>query len=96
MKEPVQEEDANLVAQAVAVGRGLTESGFERDSEVAGVGLGDFGGRWEAEDVGSFVLAAEGLIQAAQGGIVGQKNIHFAFEAYCSAGAVEEARHAGL
>jgi hypothetical protein len=37
VEEAVEEEDANFVAQGVAVGGGLTGCGFERDGEIARV-----------------------------------------------------------
>jgi hypothetical protein len=41
VEEAVEEEDANFVAQGVAVGGGLAGGGFERDGEVAGVFSGE-------------------------------------------------------
>ncbi len=95
VEEAVEEQDADFVAQGVAVGGGLAGGGVKRDGEVAGVPFGEFGGRGEAEDVGGFVLAAKALVELAESGIIGEEDVDFAFEANCGAGAVEEAREAG-
>ena len=74
----MEDEDAYLVAQGVTVGCGLAGGGFEGDGEVPGVGVSDLGGRGKAEDVGGFVFAAEGFVEAAEGGVVGEQNFDFA------------------
>src|SRR5437868_4869831 len=95
VEEAVKDEDFDFVGERVAVSGGLTCGGFERDGEVAGVLGCECGGRGEAEDVGRFIFAAEGFIEVAEGGVVGEEDVDLAWEADCSAGAVEEARKGG-
>ena len=95
MQQPMQQEDADLIAQRVPEGRGLTGGGIERDRQIAGVVVRILGGG-KAQNIGGLVLAAKGLVQAAQRGIVGQQDIDVAVQADCLAGTVEEARQAGL
>jgi prepilin-type processing-associated H-X9-DG protein len=91
VQKAVKEQDADLVAEAVTVGRRLTGGGFEGDGEIASDLLNVICGG-KAQDVGGFIFAAEGFVEAAKGGIVGQKNVYFAGEPYSGARAVEEAR----
>lgn len=96
MQQTVKQEYPNFIAQRVTVSSSLTIRSLERDGKIASVILGDFVGSKKAEDVGGLVLATEGLVQTAQGWIVSQQNVYIALEADGSAGAVEEARQAGL
>ena len=91
----MQDEDADLVANVVLKRDGLARRGFERDGEIAGVFGRECGGRGEAEDVGRFVLAAEGFVEVAEGGVVGEEDVDCAFYSDGGAGAVEEAREGG-
>jgi hypothetical protein len=95
VEEAVEEEDANFVAQGVAVGGGLAGSSFERDGEVTGVFDGEGRRRGEAEDVGGFVFATEALVELAQGRVAGKENIDCATEADGEASTVEELCQAG-
>ena len=99
VEETVKEEDLYLFAKGVAVGGGLAGGGFERDSEVSGVGVSGLTRKGrrsgKAEDIGGFVFAAEGAIEAAEGGVVGEQNFDFAAEANGGARTVEEARQTG-
>jgi hypothetical protein len=92
VKQAVEDEDAELFFERVAILRGLTGGGFERDGEVAGMVLGDLGGSREAEDVGGLVLAAEGAVEALQFGVGGDEDFDLAGEIDELAGAVEKAR----
>ena len=96
MQKTVQQQYSNLIAERVTVDCSLTIRGLERDSKIASVIVSDLVGGRKAEDVGRPVFASEGLVQAAQGWVVGQQDVHITVEAYGSAGAVEEARQTGL
>ena len=96
LQKTVQQQYSNLVAERVTVGCSLTIRGLERDSKIASVIVSDLVGGRKAEDVGRPVFASKGLVQAAQGWVVGQQDVHITVEAYGSAGAVEEARQTGL
>ena len=95
VKEAVEEKDSYFVAEGVAVSAGLSGSGFEGDGEIACVGVGDFGGRRKAEDIGGFIFAAKRFVEAAESGVICEQDLYFAAETNCSARAVEEARQAG-
>ena len=88
----MQQEDFDLVGERVAVSGGLTGGGFERDGEIAGVFGREGRGRGEAEDVGGFVLAAEGFVEVAEGLVVGEEDVDLAAEAEDGADAIDEAR----
>jgi hypothetical protein len=96
VKQAVEEEDADLVAEGVAEGLGLAGGGVERDGEIAGMVGGDLERSGEAEDVGGFVFAAEGAVETTEFGVGGEENFDLAGEADSGAGAVEEAREAGF
>ena len=91
----MEEENSYFIAQRVTVDGGLTGGGFEGDGEVSGVGVGDFVGRGEAENVGRLVFAAERFVETTEGGVVGKQDLDLASEADGEAGAVKEARQAG-
>jgi hypothetical protein len=96
VKQAVEEEDADLVAEGVAEGVGLADGGVEGDGEVAGVVRGELGRGGEAEDVGGLVFAAEGAVEAAELGVGGEEDFDLAGEADGGAGTVEEAGEAGF
>jgi hypothetical protein len=96
VQETMEHEDAYFVPQSVTIGDGLSGGGFQRDGEVSGVGVADFGRCREAEDVGGLVLATEGLVEAAKGGVIGEQDFHFARKANSASGTIEETREAGV
>ena len=96
VQDAVQEQDADFVAQGVAMLGSLAGGGLERDGEVAGVLPGNLIRGGKAEDVGSFVFAAEGFVEALELGVGGEQDFDFAVETDEGTGAVEEAREAGL
>src|ERR1700729_545938 len=57
MKQAMQQQDTNLVAQVVSIGSGLTRGRLQRDSEIACVCLADLVRSWKAKHVGRLVLA---------------------------------------
>ena len=65
MEETVEQKNSYLVAQGVAVGGGLAGGSFERDGKVACLRVGDLCRRGKAQDVGGFIFAAEGFVEAA-------------------------------
>ena len=75
MQEAVKEEDANFIAQGMAVDFSLKRCGFERDGKVACVPCGEFGWRRKAKDVGGFVLTTEAFVQLAKGRVTGEEDI---------------------
>jgi hypothetical protein len=95
VKQAVEEEDADLVAEGVAEGVGLADGGVEGDGEVAGVVRGELGRGGEAEDVGGLVFAAERFVETTECGVVGEQDLDLASEADGKAGAVKEARQTG-
>ena len=78
MKEAVEKEDSYFVAEGMAIGPSLPSSDFEGDGEISRVGVGYFGGRGEAEDVSGFIFAAKRFVEAAEGGVIGEKDFDFA------------------
>src|SRR5579871_3296041 len=62
MKQAMQQQDANLIAQIMAIDCSLTRSSLQGDSKIASVSIRDLLRCWKAEDVSGFVLAAEGAI----------------------------------
>jgi hypothetical protein len=84
------------VSTGWVVGGGLTGCGVDGDGEVSCMLCGYFGGSWEAEDVGGFVLAAIGAVEALEFGVGGEEYVYFTFETDRNSGAVEEAREGGL
>ena len=91
VQEAVEDEDADFLAEGVAVGGGLAGGGVEGDGEVAGVMLRDLWGGGEAEDVGGLVLAAKVFVEAAEFGVGGEEELDFTGKGEERAGAVEEA-----
>jgi hypothetical protein len=81
VEEAVEEEDADFVGEGVAVFGGLAPSGVEGDGQVAGVAVAETFGGWEAEDVGGLIFAAIVAVEAAEGGVGGEQNFYFTFEA---------------
>src|SRR6185437_4566384 len=95
MQQAMQQKDADLIAQRVSKGRGLSSSRVERDSQITGMAIRILGCR-ETEHIRRFVLMAKGLVQIAQRGIVGQQDIDVAAQVNRLAGTVEETGQAGL
>ena len=83
VQETVEEEDAELFGESVAVLGGLAAGGLERDGEITGVAVVEALGRGEAENVGGLVLAAELAVQAAESSVVRQEDFDLAVEADC-------------
>ena len=96
VEQAVEEQDADLDVEGVAEGGGLAGGSVERDGKVAGMDCELSRGRGEAEDVGGFVLAAVGAVEALERGVAGEEDVDLAGKAYGGAGAGEEAREAGL
>ncbi len=96
MKQPMQQQDANLVTQIVTVRSSLTRSGLQRDGKIASMCLGNLLGRRKAENVGRLIFAPEGSVQPLQSRVVGQQDIDLTLKPCGSARAVEESRQAAL
>ena len=98
VQRSMQQQDTDLVTQAVAVFGCLSRSGIERNGKVAGAGLGGavpLRGR-EGEHVSRLVLAAVGAVQAAKGGVVGKKDVDLALHTHGGADKSQKAREAAL
>jgi hypothetical protein len=82
VEEAVEDEDLYFGFERVVVSGGLAGCGVERNGEVAGVLCGYFGWCGEAEDVGGFVLATIGAVEALELGVGGEEDVYLAFEAH--------------
>jgi hypothetical protein len=96
MKQAMQQQDANLIAQIVPIGRSLTRSSLQRNSKIACMRLADLLWSRKAENIGRLVLAPEGPVQPLYSRIAGQQNIHITLKPNDTAGAVEEACQTSL
>jgi hypothetical protein len=96
MKQAMQQQDANLVAQVVSIGSSLTRRSLKRDSEIARMRLADLLGSWKAKHVGRLVLASENPVQPLKSRIVSEQDVNFALKPHATTGAVEEARQTSL
>ncbi len=96
VKQAMYQQDANLVAQIMPIGRGLTRSSLQRDGKIASMSPSDLLWSRKAKNVGRLVLATKSSVQPLESRIVGQQNVNFTLKPHAEAGAVEEACQTSL
>lgn len=96
VKQAMEQQDANLVAQIMPIGRGLTRSSLQRDGKIASMSPSDLLWSRKAKNVGRLVLATKSSVQSLESRIVGQQNVNFTLKPHAEAGAVEEASQTSL
>ena len=96
VKQPMEQQDANLVAQIMPIGCGLTRSSLQRDGKIASMSPSDLLWSRKAKNVGRLVFAPKRSVQPLESRIVSQQNVNFTLKLYATAGAVEEASQSSL
>jgi hypothetical protein len=81
MEQAVEYENFDLGCERMVLLDGLFARGRHRDGQIAGdlFGANALGGK--GEHIGSFVFAAELAVEAADGGVAGEQDRDFTFEA---------------